>query len=110
MKEAYEELCASANENPYSITHRSFAGKCCFDLPSSLGGCRCDQFYYNFIAGQWLPRQLMEMKENSRCSILFHLLVPGGKWLTDISIQRASANSNLNWSSYFATGPKSRVR
>ena len=28
------------------------------------------------------PRQLMEMKEKSRCSILFHLLVPGGKWLT----------------------------
>jgi hypothetical protein len=26
-----------------------------------------------------LPRQLMVMKENSRCSILFHLLVPGGK-------------------------------
>ena len=30
------------------------------------------------------PRQLMEMKENSRCSILFHLLVPGGKWQTVI--------------------------
>jgi hypothetical protein len=26
-----------------------------------------------------LPRQLVEMKLNSRCSILFHLLVPGGK-------------------------------
>ncbi len=26
-----------------------------------------------------LPRQLMLMKEKSRCSILFHLLVPGGK-------------------------------
>ena len=25
------------------------------------------------------PRQLMVMNENSRCSILFHLLVPGGK-------------------------------
>ena len=31
-----------------------------------------------------LPRQLMVMKENSRCSILFHLLVPGGKWQTVI--------------------------
>src|ERR1035437_7033031 len=29
-----------------------------------------------------LPRQLMLMKEKSRCSILFHLLVPGGKWHT----------------------------
>src|SRR6267142_126187 len=31
-----------------------------------------------------LPRQLMLMKEKSRCSILFHLLVPGGKWHTVI--------------------------
>ena len=30
-----------------------------------------------------LPRQLLLMKLNSRCSILFHLLVPGGKWQTD---------------------------
>ena len=26
-----------------------------------------------------LPRQAMEMWENSRCSTLFHLQVPGGK-------------------------------
>src|SRR6516225_6542848 len=26
-----------------------------------------------------LPRQFWLMKENSRCSILFHLLVPGGR-------------------------------
>ena len=31
-----------------------------------------------------LPRQFWLMKENSRCSILFHLLVPGGKWQTEI--------------------------
>ena len=29
-----------------------------------------------------LPRQFMVMWENSRCSILFHLEVPGGKWHT----------------------------
>lgn len=28
------------------------------------------------------PRQLMLMNENSRCSTLFHLLVPGGRWPT----------------------------
>ena len=28
------------------------------------------------------PRQFIEMWENSRCSILFHLLVPGGRWHT----------------------------
>ena len=29
-----------------------------------------------------LPRQLRVIKENRRCSILFHLLVPGGRWHT----------------------------
>src|SRR5262249_39314854 len=28
------------------------------------------------------PRQFCVMWQNSRCSILFHLLVPGGKWHT----------------------------
>ena len=32
-----------------------------------------------------LPRQFCEMKLNRRCSILFHLLVPGGKWQTTTS-------------------------
>jgi hypothetical protein len=31
-----------------------------------------------------LPRQLIVMNENKRCSVLFHLLVPGGKWQTVI--------------------------
>lgn len=29
------------------------------------------------------PRQFMLMWLNMRCSVLFHLLVPGGKWNTD---------------------------
>jgi hypothetical protein len=41
------------------------------------------------IINSWLisglPRQFWLMKENKRCSILFHLLVPGGKWQTAIS-------------------------
>src|SRR4029453_1489660 len=36
------------------------------------------------------PRQLMLMYANSRCSILFHLLVPGGRWHTVIGIWSAS--------------------
>src|SRR6476620_10317894 len=39
-----------------------------------------------------LPRQLMLMKEKSRCSILFHLLVPGGKWHTVIGNLSSSAS------------------
>jgi hypothetical protein len=31
-----------------------------------------------------LPRQFMVIWENSRCSILFHLDVPGGRWHTVI--------------------------
>jgi hypothetical protein len=35
----------------------------------------------------------MVMKQNRRCSILFHLLVPGGKWQTVIVSLIASADS-----------------
>lgn len=31
-----------------------------------------------------LPLQFCVINENSRCSTLFHLLVPGGKWQTEI--------------------------
>src|SRR6266850_1501088 len=40
-----------------------------------------------------LARQFWLMKEKSRCSILFHLLVPGGRWLTMMS--RPSSVSQL---------------
>ena len=39
------------------------------------------------------PRQFMVMWENSRCSILFHLEVPGGKWQTVIASPVSSANA-----------------
>jgi len=38
-----------------------------------------------------LPRQFCEMKLNRRCSILFHLLVPGEKWQTWIESPVSSA-------------------
>src|SRR4030095_9998522 len=38
-----------------------------------------------------LPRQLLVIWQNIRCSILFHLLVPGGKWQTEIRRGRLSA-------------------
>ncbi|GAA2641001.1 hypothetical protein GCM10009863_67760 [Streptomyces axinellae] len=44
-----------------------------------------------------LPRQFMEMWENSRCSILFHFEVPGGRWQTVISrpVSAARAASSV---------------
>src|SRR5665811_2251416 len=44
-----------------------------------------------------LPCQLRVIWENSRCSILFHLLVPGGRWQTLISrpVSAASAASSV---------------
>src|SRR6202140_1806814 len=39
-----------------------------------------------------LPRQFWLIKENRRCSILFHLLVPGGKWLTAMASPVSSAS------------------
>ncbi len=37
-------------------------------------------------------RQFLEMKLNSRCSILFHLEVPGGRWHTVTARPVSSAN------------------
>ena len=36
------------------------------------------------IETKGFPLQLIEIKLNILCSILFHLLVPGGKWHTRI--------------------------
>ncbi len=43
------------------------------------------------------PRQFMVMWLNSRCSILFHFDVPGGKWQTVITspVSAARAASSL---------------
>ena len=43
------------------------------------------------------PRQFMVMWENSRCSILFHFEVPGGKWQTVIArpVSAARAASSV---------------
>ena len=38
----------------------------------------------SWLTSGW-PRQFWVMNENRRCSIWFHLLVPGGKWQTEIS-------------------------
>ncbi len=42
------------------------------------------------------PRQFIEMWQNSRCSILFHLEVPGGRWQTvmdsPVSAERAASS------------------
>jgi hypothetical protein len=39
------------------------------------------------------PRQFSVMYENSRCTILFHFEVPGGKWQTVISSPVSAANA-----------------
>src|SRR5207245_6797487 len=38
------------------------------------------------------PRQFSVMWQNIRCSILFHLLVPGGKWHTEMLSPISSAS------------------
>ena len=39
------------------------------------------------------PRQFIVMWENSRCSILFHFEVPGGKWQTVIASPVSAAKA-----------------
>jgi len=50
----------------------------CFHLQPALGLCGADQIHDRLIADQRLPFPVRLINENSRCSILFHLLVPGG--------------------------------
>ena len=54
------------------------------------------QFGADFEAGVGCgrgdQRQLMVMNEKRRCSILFHLLVPGGKWHTVMGSLSSSAS------------------
>ena len=51
-----------------------------------------DEVDDDLVTDQRLARQFWLMKENRRCSILFHLLVPGGKWQTEISSPVSSAS------------------
>jgi hypothetical protein len=46
---------------------------------SGLGSCARDRFTMTSYVVSRRPRQFLVMKQHSRCSILFHLLVPGGK-------------------------------
>ena len=42
------------------------------------------------------PRQLAVIALNSRCSIMFHLLVPGGKWQT-VTASPVPAANRASW-------------
>ncbi len=48
-------------------------------LESSVSGGSRMRFTMVWKLRKGLPRQFWLISENSRCSILFHLLVPGGK-------------------------------
>lgn len=50
-----------------------------FDFQTGAGSGRRKAVHDDLMAGQRLPRQFMEMWESSRCSILFHFEVPGGR-------------------------------
>ena len=47
--------------------------------------CAGDELDDGLVRDERAPRQFMEIKLNMRCSILFHLLVPGGKCMTEIA-------------------------
>ena len=53
-----------------------------FDAQAGLGGRGGDQLDDGLRLTSGRPRQFLVMWLNRRCSILFHFLVPGGKWHT----------------------------
>ena len=54
------------------------------DVQPGAGDGRGDQVDHDLVAGQGTAAPVREMWLNRRCSILFHLEVPGGKWQTVI--------------------------
>jgi hypothetical protein len=66
-------------------TGRVVAGIPGLDARSAAGAGRRDRLDDDLVAGQRPARQLMVMWANRRCSIVFHLDVPGGKWQTVIA-------------------------
>src|SRR5712672_4770312 len=48
---------------------------------AGFGGGGRDQFDDDPVADERLGAPVLADEEKSRCSILFHLLVPGGRWL-----------------------------
>ena len=49
------------------------------DSKSGFGCSRCDQLNNGLVTDERPPAPVSVMNEKSRCSILFHLLVPGGR-------------------------------
>jgi hypothetical protein len=54
------------------------------DVQAALGAAPGDQVDDHLTGHERLSRPLREMKLNRRCSLLFHLLVPGGKCHTSV--------------------------
>ena len=67
------------------------------DPQPGAGAGRLDGLDDHLVAGQGPAPPVKVMWENSRCSILFHLEVPGGKWqtVTCSPVSAASAASSL---------------
>src|SRR5215467_3218195 len=65
---------------------------------SGLGLRIGDQFDDHPMGEERLARQFCVMKANSRCSIRFHLLVPGGRWAT---VMFSPVSLARRWSSRF---------
>ncbi len=63
------------------------------DGQAGAGGGPGDEADGDLVAGQGLAGQFIEMWLNSRCSILFHLDVPGGMWQTVIARPVVSARA-----------------
>jgi hypothetical protein len=48
------------------------------DLQTAPRPCVADEIHDGLVARQWLPLPTQADEREQRCSILFHLLVPGG--------------------------------
>ena len=64
------------------------------DDETSFGRCVCDEVDDDVVSKERATAPVLVMWQNMRCSILFHLLVPGGKWHT-VNAHHRSGPQNL---------------
>ena len=95
VRQPYRDEPRNRSSTPYTNTNGNQGSRSAIAKLNVFFGCAASRrqgHYPSDDAGVrqtgGLPRQLPMMNENRRCSIRFHLLVPGGRWQTMIGRPR----------------------
>lgn len=76
---AFDVDCVEVGVGDFDAGGIDFGVELTAHLQAVFGRGRGDQLDDRLMRDEGLPRQFIVMNEKRRCSILFHLLVPGGR-------------------------------